>query len=139
MSDNKNFQIFFKGKKLEIDKEDESIESIRVSNSQEDILFTYQLEDKKASITITNNNSLKVGNNKITVTVTAEDDSYDTYSMNVFREYPKEEEKEVFKEDVSTKDNDSSNTFYKVIGGGAMALLSGSGVYLYQKKKKKSL
>lgn len=41
--------------------------------------------DEKAKYEVENNNALSIGNNLVTITVTAEDGSFKTYSLNIYK------------------------------------------------------
>ncbi|MBR1416801.1 MAG: cadherin-like beta sandwich domain-containing protein [Bacilli bacterium] len=59
--------------------------SISVSNDVGTIDVTYKASDNNASVSLQGNKDLKVGENTVSVTVTAEDGSKRTYIINVFK------------------------------------------------------
>lgn len=81
VSNNKDFEIFYKDKKLTINKIDKTIEKIDVDSKTKIVKFNYTLNDKNAKIEFTGNDNLKTGENKIKIIVTAEDGSQDTYTI----------------------------------------------------------
>ncbi len=79
-SNNKLSSLTANGNKLDITKD---VIEYKIENDVEKLDIKYTLEDSKAKVTITGNENLKVGENTITITVTAEDGSTKTYTLKV--------------------------------------------------------
>ena len=82
LSDNKNFKIYYKKKSLKINKNNNTIQKLTVGNIKKINLKTIP-EDKKAKIKIIGNKKLRLGENTVKVTITAEDKSKITYKLKV--------------------------------------------------------
>lgn len=138
LSDNKNFKLFYNGKELKINEDIKTIEDIIVESNIEKINFTSKLEDKKAKISFQNNDKLDYGNNSIKIIITAEDDSFDEYKLNVFRKY-KTNNKVTNNKTTSIKKEekaDNSNNIIGFLGISTVSVLSGLGIIHHNKKKK---
>ena len=85
LSANKEFKLFYHEEELTKNTVSKTIEDINVENDITRIALKYKLSDTKAKITITGNDKLKVGNNKIKITIVAENQSKDTYTLTVHR------------------------------------------------------
>lgn len=85
LSSNKEFKLFYDDEELTRNSVGKTIEDIYVSNDITNIAFEYKLSDTKSKITFTGNDKLKVGENEIKITIVAEDESKDVYTLNVHR------------------------------------------------------
>ena len=138
LSDNKNFKLFYNEKELKINEDIKTIEDIIVESSIEKINFTSKLEDKKAKISFQNNDKLDYGNNSIKIIITAEDDSFDEYKLNVFRKY-KTNNKVTNNKTTSIKKEekaDNSDNIIGFLGVSTVSVLSGFGIIHHNRKKK---
>lgn len=75
--------------------------NLTIPNDATEVIVNATPNDDKSQIKIEGNKDLKVGDNKVTVTVTAEDGSTKVYTINVKREEKKDEP-------VVEKDNDAT-------------------------------
>lgn len=85
LSSNKEFKLFYDGEELNKNLVSKTIKDVYVSNNVTNIAFKYKLSDKKSKITFTGNDKLKVGENQIKITIVAEDNSKDIYTLTVHR------------------------------------------------------
>jgi len=76
--------------------------NLTIPNGATEVIVNATPNDGKSTIKVEGNKDLKVGNNTVTVTVTAEDGSTKVYTINVKREEKKEEPPAV------EKDNDAT-------------------------------
>ena len=58
---------------------------VKLSHDKSSLDLTYKLSDEKANVTIVGNENLQVGDNKVTITVTAQNGDSDVYTLNVYR------------------------------------------------------
>lgn len=93
----KNYEIDFNSNTYEY--------SLKVKNSVRSLDLTIVLNDEQASYTVSGNEKFKVGENTVTITVTAEDGTTQDYILKVDREKKEtiEEEEEVKEETNSSK------------------------------------
>ena len=140
LSDNKNFKLFYNGKELTINNNIHTIEDIIVESNIEKINFTSKLEDKKAKISFQNNDKLDYGNNSIKIIITAEDDSFDEYILNVYKKYKTNIENNTTNtKKVNIKKDekdDNTNNIIGFIGVSTVSVLSGLGIIHHNKRKK---
>lgn len=85
LSSNKEFKLFYDEEELTKNTFDKTIGAVNVENDITRIDLKYKLSDTQSKITITGNNKLKVGDNKIKIMIVAEDKSKDTYTLTVHR------------------------------------------------------
>ena len=71
--------------------------SVKVKNSVKSLDLTIVLNDKNASYVVNGNSNFKVGENTVTIVVTAEDGSTSTYTIKVTREELEDDEEEATK------------------------------------------
>lgn len=75
--------------------------SVTVDNKIEEVKITAKPQDSKAKVTVSGNKKLKVGNNTVSVLVTAEDGTKKTYTVTVKRKDKTEESQTTTNEVVS--------------------------------------
>ena len=95
----KGYSIDFNPNKLEY--------SIKVKNNVKSLDLEIILNDENASYEVSGNQNFKVGENSVTIKVTAEDGSERTYTLKVTKEKAKEKEE--------TEEKDSSKTIIIIL------------------------
>ncbi len=89
LSNNKNVKVIINDKEVTFNNYES--DRIYISNSIQNLDIQCVVEDANAKVEIINNKELKEGENKITVTVIAEDETKQDYIVNIYR-YEENEE-----------------------------------------------
>ena len=135
LSANKNIKIFVDGKEVNFNLFKSDI--INISNDEENVDITYELEDPTAHVEIVGNENLQVGNNEIIVRVTAENGETQDYILIVEKEVLKKKEdkkkNDEVKEENQGQDDDASVIAPILIG---TVFLGGSSYLIYKKIKR---
>ena len=88
--------------------------TLEVDNDIQIITISAKPEDVKAQVTGTGQKALKVGENKYTITVTAEDESKKEYNLIIIRKEAVQNKKEIV--ETTEKSQSNSTTVYIIIG-----------------------
>ena len=88
--------------------------TLEVDNDIQIITISAKPEDEKAQVTGTGQKALKVGENKYTITVTAEDESKKEYNLIIIRKEAVQNKKEIV--ETTEKSQSNSTTVYIIIG-----------------------
>ena len=117
LSDNTNIVIKVDAEEIDFDSYISDV--INITNSVDSLNITYELEDENSSVEIIGNKDLKVGENEITVKVTAENGDIQEYKIIV------------------DKNSKTEDVIYTIIALGIMAGAIYGAVVLIRKFRKK--
>lgn len=84
LSSNKDVLVTYKAKPIEFQNLHSN--KITIPTNQSSIQFDYKLKDPRSTALISHNTGLSIGPNIVSLVVTAQDKSSDTYNINVFRQ-----------------------------------------------------
>ncbi len=137
LSNNKNIKIFVAEKEIIFNLFKSDV--INISNEENKIDITYELEDSNAKVDIMGNENLQVGYNEIIVKVTAENGEEQDYILVVEKEEKanKKEDKADIQDEIIEEENTNENASNIFVILCSLALIGGTSYLIYKEIKKK--